>query len=132
MPFLFILYIIIHMKVIINENNILWEIAIPKYIVYYYYYYYFYSYHESGFLSHIYIKVNRLFTPVKKFKCKRGLFKQLEITRSKLSKETQEEAVKQVQSQQYRHQSDILDIALLPSPSSLYLIHTRCSLHISI
>ena len=30
-----------------------------------YYYYYFYSYHESGFLSHIYIKVNRLFTPVK-------------------------------------------------------------------
>ena len=26
--------------------------------------YYFYSYHESGFLSHIYIKVNRLFTPV--------------------------------------------------------------------
>ena len=30
----------------------------------YYYYYYFYSYHESGFLSHIYIKVNRLFTPV--------------------------------------------------------------------
>ena len=31
---------------------------------YYYYYYYFYSYHESGFLSQIYIKVNRLFTPV--------------------------------------------------------------------
>ena len=34
------------------------------YYYYYYYYYYFYSYHESGFLSQIYIKVNRLFTPV--------------------------------------------------------------------
>ena len=33
------------------------------YYYYYCYYYYFYSYHESGFLSHIYIKVNRLFTP---------------------------------------------------------------------
>ena len=28
------------------------------------YYYYFYSCHESAFLSHVYIKVNRLFTPV--------------------------------------------------------------------
>ena len=60
----------------------------------YYYYYYFYSYHESGFLSHIYIKVNRLFTPVKKFKCKRGLSKRSGISRSKSSKEAQEEAVK--------------------------------------
>ena len=34
------------------------------YYYYYYYYYYFYSYHEYGFLNHIYIKVNRLFTPV--------------------------------------------------------------------
>ena len=65
---------------------------------YYYYYYYFYSYHESGFLSHIYIKVNRLFTP--------------------------EEAVKQAQSQQYRHQSDIIGIILLPLPSTPYLFHT--------
>ena len=54
---------------------------------YYYYYYYFYSYHESGFLSHIYIKVNRLFTPVKKFKCKGGMSK-------KSIKQTQKEAVK--------------------------------------
>ena len=50
--------------------------------------------------------------------------KQSAITRSKSSKETQEEAVKQTQSQQYRHQSDILDITLLPPPSILYLIHT--------
>ena len=83
----------------------------------YYYHYCFYSYHESGFLSHIYIKVNRLFTPVKKFKCKRGKSKQSGISRSKLSKETQEEAVKQAQNQQYRHQSNILDITLLPPPS---------------
>ena len=32
----------------------------------YYYHYCFYSYHESGFLSHIYIKVNRIFTQLKK------------------------------------------------------------------
>ena len=31
-------------------------------------YYYYYSYHESGFLSNIYIKVNRLFTQVNFFK----------------------------------------------------------------
>ena len=54
-----------------------------------YYYYYFYSYNDSGFLSHIYIKVNRLFTPVKKFKHKRSMSKQSTITRSKLAKETQ-------------------------------------------
>ena len=89
-----------------------------------YYYYYFYSYHESGFLSHIYIKVNRLFTPVKNFKCKRGLSKQPGLSRSKSSKETQEETVKQAQSQQYRHQSNILEITLLPPPSTLYQIHT--------
>ena len=88
------------------------------------YYYYFYSYHESGFLSHIYIKVNRLFTPVKNFKCKRGLSKQSGLSRSKSSKETQEETVKQAQSQQYRHQSNILDITLLPPPSTPYLFHT--------
>ena len=41
----------------VNEFFVYWK--------HYYYYYYFYSYHESGFLSHIYIKVNRLFTPVK-------------------------------------------------------------------
>ena len=89
-----------------------------------YYYHYFYSYHESGFLSHIYIKVNRLFTPVKNFKCKRGLSKQSGLSCSKSSKETQEETVKQAQSQQYRHQSKILDITLLPPPSTLYPIHT--------
>ena len=50
--------------------------------------------------------------------------KQSAITRSKSSKETQEEAVKQAQSQQYWHQSDILDITLLPPSSTLYLIHT--------
>ena len=37
------------------------------------------------------------------------------FTRSKSTKETQEEAVKQTQSQQYRHQSDIIDITLLAS-----------------
>ena len=77
------------------------------------YYYYFYSYHESGFLSHIYIKLNRLFTPVKKIKCKRDMSKQSAITGSRSTKETQEEAVKQAQIQQYRHQSNILDITLL-------------------
>ena len=88
------------------------------------YYYYFYSYHESGFLSHIYIKVNRLFTPVKKNLNAKAMSKQSAITRSKSTKETQEEAVKQAQSQQYRHQSNILDITLLPPPSTPYLFHT--------
>ena len=50
--------------------------------------------------------------------------KQSAMTCLKLSKETQEEAVKQAQSQQYRHQSDILNITLLPPTSILYLIHT--------
>ena len=50
--------------------------------------------------------------------------KQSAITRSKLSKGTQEEAVKQAQSQQYKHQSDILNITPLPPPSTLYLIRT--------
>ena len=53
----------------------------------YYYHYCFYSYHESGFLSHIYIKVNRIFTQVKKkIKCKRGMSKQSAIARSKPTK----------------------------------------------
>ena len=63
-------------------------------LIFHDYYYYFYSYHESGFLNHIYIKVNRLFTPVKKFKWKRGLSKLSAIIRSKPTKETKEEAVK--------------------------------------
>ena len=46
------------------------------------------------------------------------------INRSKSTKETQEQAVKQAQSQQYRHQSDILDITLLPPSSTSYLFHT--------
>ena len=50
--------------------------------------------------------------------------KQSAITRSKSTKETQEEDVKQAQSQQYRHQSDIIDITLLPQASILYLFHT--------
>ena len=50
--------------------------------------------------------------------------RQAAITRSKSTKETQEEAVKQAQSQQYRHQSNILDITLLPPPSTPYLFHT--------
>ena len=89
-----------------------------------YYYYCFYLYHESGFQSHIYIQVNRLFTPVKKFKYKRDMPKQSAITCTKSTKKTQEEAVKQAQSQQYRHQSDIIDIPLLPPPSTPYLCHT--------
>ena len=60
------------------------------------------------------MKVYRLFTPVKEFKCKRGMSKLSAITRSKSrKKKTQEEAVKQAQSQQYRHQSDIIGITLL-------------------
>ena len=47
--------------------------------------------------------------------------KQSAITRSKSTKETQEEAVKQTQSQQSRHQSNIIDITLLPPP---YQFHT--------
>ena len=50
--------------------------------------------------------------------------KQSAITLSKSTKQTQEEAVKQAQSQQYRHQSNILDITLLPPPSTPYLFHT--------
>ena len=41
--------------------------------------------------------------------------KQSATTSSKSTKETREEAVKQTQSQQYGHQSDIIDIVLLPS-----------------
>ena len=50
--------------------------------------------------------------------------KQSAITCSKSAKETQKEAVKQAQSQQYRHQRHILDITLLPPPSMLYLFHS--------
>ena len=50
--------------------------------------------------------------------------KQLAITHSKPTKETKEETVKQAQSQQYGHQSNIIDIALFPSPLTLYLFHT--------
>ena len=50
--------------------------------------------------------------------------KQSSIYRSESTKKTQEEAVKQVQSQQYKHQSDILNITLLPPPSTPYLFHT--------
>ena len=58
--------------------------------------------------------------------------KQSAFTHSKSTKETQEEAAKQIQSQQYRHKSDIIDITLLPSSLTLYLFNTpRCSLHIS-
>ena len=46
------------------------------------------------------------------------------ITRSKSTKETQEETVKQAQSQQYKHQSDIIDITLLPPSSTPFLFHT--------
>ena len=46
------------------------------------------------------------------------------FTRSKSTKETQEEAVKQAQSQQYKHQSDIIDIILLPSLLTPNLFHT--------
>ena len=49
--------------------------------------------------------------------------KQSAITCSKSRKETQEEAVKQAKSQQYRHQSDIIEITLLP-PSTPHLFHT--------
>ena len=49
--------------------------------------------------------------------------KQSAFTRSKSTKETQEEVVKQAQSQQYRHQSNIIDITLLPSSLILYLFH---------
>ena len=49
--------------------------------------------------------------------------KQSAITRSKPTTETQE-AVKLAQSQQYRHQSDVIDIALLPSSLTLYMFHT--------
>ena len=51
--------------------------------------------------------------------------KQSAITHSKLTKEIQEKAVKQAQSQQHRHHSDIIDITLLPPLLILYLIHTR-------
>ena len=50
--------------------------------------------------------------------------KKLAITLSKSTKETQGQAVKQAQRQQYRYQCDILDITLLPPPATLYLFHT--------
>ena len=46
------------------------------------------------------------------------------FTRSKSTKEIQEEALKQAQSQQYRHQSDIIDTTLFPPLLTLYLFHT--------
>ena len=49
--------------------------------------------------------------------------KQSAITHSKSRKETQE-SVKQAQSHQYRHQSDIIDITLLPPSLTLYPFHT--------
>ena len=45
---------ILHKVAVSQKSALYW-------LYYYYYYYYFYSHHESGFLSHIYIKVNRLF-----------------------------------------------------------------------
>ena len=50
--------------------------------------------------------------------------KQTAITRSKSTKEAQEEAVKRTRSQQYRHQSDITNISLLPPSLTPYLFHT--------
>ena len=50
--------------------------------------------------------------------------KQSAITGSRSTKETQEEAVKQAQSQQYRHQSDIIDITLMPPSLTPYLLQT--------
>ena len=50
--------------------------------------------------------------------------KQSAITHSKSTKETQEGAVKSIKSQQYRHQSDITDITLLPPSLTPYLFHT--------
>ena len=43
---------------------------------------------------------------------------------SKLAKETQEETVKRVQSQQYRYQSNIIHVSLLPPSLTPYLFHT--------
>ena len=54
---------------------------------------------------------------------KRNMSKQSAFTRSKSTKETQDEAVNQAQSQQYKHQSDITDITLLPSSLIPYLFH---------
>ena len=51
--------------------------------------------------------------------------KQSAFTRSKLAKETQEQAVKQAQSQQYKDKSDIIDTTLLPSSLTPYLFYTR-------
>ena len=56
-------------------------------------------------------------------KDKRIMSKQLAVTRSKPKNKIQEEANKQAQSQQYRHQSDITDIALFPSLLALYKFH---------
>ena len=50
--------------------------------------------------------------------------KQSVFTRSKSTEETQEEALKHAQSQQYRHQRNIIDITLLSSSLTLYLFHT--------
>ena len=52
------------------------------------------------------------------------MFKRLAITHSKSIKETQEVVVKQTQSQQYRYQTNIIDITLLSSSLTLYLFHT--------
>ena len=51
--------------------------------------------------------------------------KQSTINHSKLTKEIQDKAMKQAQSQQHRHHSDIIDITLLPPSLTLYLIHIR-------
>ena len=45
--------------------------------------------------------------------------KQSVITRSKSAKETQEETVKHAQRQQYRHQSNIIDIVPMSNPTTV-------------
>ena len=53
-------------KILLTSDSDLHVKVKESLLIFHDYYYYFYSYHESGFLNHIYIKVNRLFTPVKK------------------------------------------------------------------
>ena len=45
--------------------------------------------------------------------------KQSAITRSKLTKETQEETVKHAQRQQYRHQSNMIDLVPMSNPDTV-------------
>ena len=87
-----------------------------------YYYHHFYSYHESSFLSHIYIKVNSYLHQLKNLNATEACLDSRQLR-------AQNQQKKQAQSQQYRHQSDI-PLCCHDRQRRTYFT-PRCSLQIS-